>query len=345
VINDVPGFGATTRRYPYNKTDGRENLFIHAPTGDACIPMMGCHWFDPLAGTPIYPPWVAGFDVYGELQFTEVMTQVPQPIYGTQWELVPAGAIPEFGNIDWFFRHVHVKDYTSGCVNVCAQNRSDCHPLASCVPDFSQSPYYQCMCPPDANIVTFNNGRGPTGCSTCPTGKIPSVDRRLCVDACSIGYHADPTGACVDTNDCPTAACASDETCLNLMGNPYACVFRQVNDVASAWTDWLMSKSLSDIANVLSPSGGVILLSFTVGKRAELILTLADPQSITDSDAANALSAASGQTLQGSFDAQMRLVVMLPATSNVKVIDARNDAMTLLATSTSVVLAVASLLF
>jgi hypothetical protein len=344
LINNVPTWNATQRRYPYNKTDARMLDFVHSPTGDACIPMMGCHWFDPTAGTPIYPQWVAGFDVYGDLQFTEVMTTSPQPIYKTQWELVPAGAIPEFGNINWYFRHVHVKDPTTGCANVCEANRDDCHPLADCQPDLSQVPYFRCKCPRnDSTIVTFNAGRGPNGCTTCPIGKVPSVDRLLCVDACRSGYFSDPfDGHCVDEDDCPMAACASDETCINLQGNPYACIFSQIANTENTWTAWIISKNISEISDVL---GDVTVLNFAVGKRSELILTLADPSAVVDADAGASFATASGANVVGVFDSNQRLVIKLRNIDNVNVHDATDNAITLLASASSVALIVLALLF
>jgi len=345
LINNVPEFGATMRRYPFNKTDGRNLGFVHAPTGDACIPQMGCHWFDVNAGTPIYPQWVAGFDVYGDFQFTEVMTTSPQPIYRTQWELVPAGAIPEFGDVNWYFRHVHFKDHSSGCVSVCAQNKHDCAPTATCLPDFSQTPYFRCICPTnDTTIVTVNNGRGPGGCAPCPIGKIPSADRQLCVDACPSGYVADlVTGVCNDLKDCATAACASDETCLDLLGIPYACIYTQVASIETTWTTWIASQNTTDIANVLG--SGVIILSYTVGKRTELIITLADPTIIVDADAAAAFSATAGISVTAAYDANQDLIVTPINAGKVNVIDSTDSAIALLASASSFALVALVLMF
>lgn len=76
------------------------------------------------------------------------------------------------------------------------------------------------------------------------------------------------------------------------MGVPYACVYKQIMSVASAWTTWVAGKNTSALANVLP--GNIIVLNVAMGKRGELLLTLADPAAVTDADAASAFSSASG---------------------------------------------------
>lgn len=68
-------------------------------------------------------------------------------------------------------------------------------------------------------------------------------------------------------DDCPTSACAGDETCLNLKGNPYACVYSQVLSQASqakAWADFLATRNSTELGSIIAPNGGVVILSFSV---------------------------------------------------------------------------------
>jgi len=293
----------------------------YAPTGDACIPFMGCHWI--LSGTsaPVFPQWIIGYDEAGALQFTEVMTTNPMPFQKFQWQLIPAGVIPEFGNNDWYFRHVHMKEWTSGCEVLCTPptaSMSDCHKDATCIWNPSLPPYFNCICPNTTGVISVNNGRGTDGCMTCPAGMKANPTRNLCVDACDAGYTPDASGTCIDNNECtgPLNSCAKDEDCVNLLGQPFSCVYKQITDASRTLLAKVTASATLDVLTTTLNVPGVSVKAFTIGKKGELVLTLSSLSSVNKDTVASSFSAWSGVTLVGVADASRNVVTLSDPSAN-----------------------------